>query len=118
MNHLRRLPWEDEGRAAFVTPGDGIVNAVADAMEANMIETAREDARRALALADDQDASKAEMLVALRYVAHAVQDVALVADLRGERLPAADAPAGEVLWGAKARHIGQALREVGRRGDS
>ncbi|MEU6650486.1 hypothetical protein ABZ904_13800 [Streptomyces sp. NPDC046900] len=86
MSNLRRLPWEDNGKPAYVTPGDGPVNAIADAMEASILVTARNDVRRAQALAADSAASRAELRMAVQYLARAVEDAALVADLRGERL--------------------------------
>ncbi|WP_434795186.1 hypothetical protein WN979_14475 [Streptomyces albidoflavus] len=111
---LRRLPWDEDGRAAFVSPGDGFVNRLANAIEVEIIETARNDARRALALAGDPSVSRAELQVAVRYLASAVQDAALVADLRGERLPAVaegleDLTVDEPLWGGASRCVGQAL---------
>lgn len=29
---LRRLPWREDDRPAFVPPGDGLVNRLADAL--------------------------------------------------------------------------------------
>ncbi|MFE7159157.1 hypothetical protein [Streptomyces sp. NPDC057636] len=107
---MRRLPWTDDGRDAYTPQGNGVINTIADTMEASMITTARDDARRARELADDPGASRCEMRTALRYLAHAVEDTALVADLRLERLPETNAPAGEIRWGNKAREIGEALR--------
>ena len=37
---LRRLPWREDDRPAFVPPGDGLVNRLADALETELIETA------------------------------------------------------------------------------
>ncbi|CDR07371.1 hypothetical protein [Streptomyces iranensis] len=73
-----------------MTPGNGIVNRLADIMEAELIESAKADAARARALADDPAASGAELRTALRYLAHAVEDAAKVASLRAERLPDMD----------------------------
>ncbi|MFJ7785749.1 hypothetical protein ACIQY8_24205 [Streptomyces albidoflavus] len=114
---LRRLPWQEGDKPAFVNPGDGMVTRLADAMEAEMIETAQSDARRALALAGDPSVSRAELQVAVRYLASAVQDAALVADLRGERLPAVaegleDLTVNEPLWGDASRRVGQALGQA------
>ncbi|MFJ8546806.1 sulfatase [Streptomyces sp. NPDC093586] len=83
---LRRLPWQEDGRPAFVPPGDGIVNRLADVLEAELIETAQADAIRARSLADDTRATMPELRTALRFVAHSLDDAALVATLRGERL--------------------------------
>jgi hypothetical protein len=87
MTTLRRLPWTtDEGKPAFVPAGNGIVNHLADVLEAEMIATAEMDRERALAVADDPAASKPELRLAIRYLAHAAQDAASVAELRAERL--------------------------------
>jgi hypothetical protein len=86
MNNLRRLPWQDNGKPAYVTPGSGPINALADATEASILATAREDVQRARALAADPAVSRAELRMAVQYLARAVEDAALVADLRGERL--------------------------------
>ncbi|MGW9026738.1 hypothetical protein ACWGQ5_21625 [Streptomyces sp. NPDC055722] len=110
---LRRLPWTDGDKTAYVTPGDGIVNAIADAMESGILVTAREDVARARSLAADMAASRAELRMAIQYLARGVEDVALVADLRGERLgmeAAEDAPADEPLYEVRARIVGQALQ--------
>ncbi|MGW2078708.1 hypothetical protein ACWCOW_17480 [Streptomyces sp. NPDC001939] len=111
MEHLRRLPWNDEGRDAYTPQGDGIVNAIANAMEASMIETAKEDSRRAQALVADSAASRAEFRLAVGYLARAVEDAVHVAELRLERLDAlaGDPPTGAVLWAGEARQIGEAL---------
>ncbi|MGI5141816.1 MULTISPECIES: hypothetical protein [unclassified Streptomyces] len=86
MNALRRLPWQDNGKDAYTPQGSGIVNAIADAMETSILVTSREDARRAQALAADSAASRAELRMAVQYLVRAVEDAAMVADLRGERL--------------------------------
>lgn len=89
MQTLRRLPWTDGGRTAYVPLGDGLVNHLADVMEGEMLVMARTDVARGRALAGDPEASGAELRRAVRYLAQAVEDAALVADLRGERLPGA-----------------------------
>ncbi|CAL9597771.1 hypothetical protein [Streptomyces sp. enrichment culture] len=83
---LRRLPWREDGRPAFVSHGDGVVNRLADVLEQELVETAQADADRAGQLADDPKATEPELRAALRYVAHSLDDAALVATLRGERL--------------------------------
>ncbi|MGI5468076.1 hypothetical protein [Streptomyces sp. CA-132043] len=87
METLRRLPWTEEGRAVYVPPGDGFVNDLVDAMEGEMLGMARADASRGRALADDPAAYGVELRRAVWYLARAVEDAALVADLRAERLP-------------------------------
>ncbi|PGH49940.1 hypothetical protein [Streptomyces sp. Ru87] len=104
ITQLRRLPWQEDDRPAFVSPGDGIVNRLADVLEDQMIDTARLDAARARALADDSKATPAEMRTALRFLAGSLQDAALVATLRGERLGLEDDDADTAVIG------GQVLR--------
>ncbi|MCX4644090.1 MULTISPECIES: hypothetical protein [unclassified Streptomyces] len=84
-----------------------------------MIETAKEDSRRAQTLAADAAVSRAELRLAVGYLASAVEDAAHVAELRLERLDAmaGDPPAGAVLWAGKARQIGEALREAVKRNE-
>jgi threonyl-tRNA synthetase len=109
---MRRLPWEDDGKRAYTPVGAGLVNSIADALERELISTAREDAERAQRISDDPAASRAELRAAVRYLSAAVRDVSHVAELREERLPEYEAPAGQVLWHSKAEQIGQALRDV------
>ncbi|MER7394824.1 hypothetical protein ABT381_04820 [Streptomyces sp. NPDC000151] len=92
METLRRLPWTEEGRAAYVPLGDGIVNHLADVMEAEILGTAKADVSRARALVGDSAASRTELCRAVQYLACAVEDAALVADLRAERLASVRAP--------------------------
>ncbi|MFI0219144.1 hypothetical protein [Streptomyces lydicus] len=67
--------------------GDGTVTRLADATEAEILIMARMDVERARSLTDDSSVSRAELRLALRYLARAVEDAAMVADLRAERLP-------------------------------
>ena len=102
---LRRLPWNSpEDKPAYVAPGDGVINRVADSVEADTLRAARADAGYALALAGQADASRDELSAALRALASVTLSVVAVADLRGERL---DEPAAVAL--------NEALREAFRR---
>lgn len=86
MSTLRRLPWSDDTRTAFVTPGDGVINTLADSIEESGLTLTEEAITRALAQADDFAVSRAELRVAIRVLAHAATEAVHVARLRGERL--------------------------------
>ncbi|MFM9669304.1 hypothetical protein [Streptomyces galilaeus] len=87
MSTLRRLPGiAADGRTAFVTPGEGIINRLGDAMEGATIVAAKESIDRARQLANDHAASTAELRIALRVLAAGTESVIEVATLRGERL--------------------------------
>ncbi|MQY10350.1 hypothetical protein SRB5_04570 [Streptomyces sp. RB5] len=88
MSELRRLPWKDDGRTAYATMGDGIVNTMADVYELEILVGASRDAERAEDLARLADTSKAELRIAVTYLAHALRDAVDVATMRGERLAA------------------------------
>ncbi|MQY11271.1 hypothetical protein SRB5_13860 [Streptomyces sp. RB5] len=83
---LRRLPWTDEGRPAYVPVGDGMVNRIADAMELEILAGALRDAGRAEDLVRAVETSLAELRTAVKWLAHALRDAVDVAVLRGERL--------------------------------
>ncbi|MGW2938287.1 hypothetical protein ACWDA7_42405 [Streptomyces sp. NPDC001156] len=84
---LRRLPWTSlEGKREYAQPG-GILAAVADSCEESMVKAAREDFRRAQAIADDECSCRAELREAIRFLSRATEDAIMVAELRGERLP-------------------------------
>ncbi|MFK4689836.1 hypothetical protein [Streptomyces pristinaespiralis] len=102
---LRRLPWTGpEGKAEYVTPGEGVINQIADSTEAHIIGMARDDAAYALAMVEQSGITRAELRSVVRKLAETVKSVAYVAELRGERL---DAPA--------ARALEEALRTAFRR---
>jgi hypothetical protein len=84
---LRELPWQEaDGRPAYTTYGNGMVNALADTHEETLLATAREDAIRARELVRDRAVSPAELLFAVRTLVHAVRSATRVADLRGHRI--------------------------------
>ncbi|MGW1801519.1 hypothetical protein ACWCQN_37790 [Streptomyces sp. NPDC001984] len=106
---LRRLPWTGpEGKVEYVTPGDGVVNQIADSTEAHMVSVALDDAAYALAMAERPEVPRAELRLIIRKLAGAVKDVASVAELRGERL-------SEPVYGPAARALEEALRAALRR---
>ncbi|MFB7222586.1 hypothetical protein [Streptomyces sp. NPDC056227] len=88
MSHLRRLPWTEDGKPAYLATDGGasFLADMADAMEEGMLATAEMDADRANAIRDDASASRAELKLAVRYLSGAVADAVEVARLRGERL--------------------------------
>lgn len=83
---MRRLPWSEDGRDAFVQEGDGLVTQLAEAVEHGTIEVALIDSRYATELLNEPDVSTSELRAAVRILARAVEDVAHVAELRAERL--------------------------------
>lgn len=83
---MRKLPWSEDGRAAFVQEGNGLMNQLADAIEHGTVEMALIDSRYALELLNESDVSTSELRAAVRILARAVDDVAHVAELRAERL--------------------------------
>ncbi|MFF4960561.1 hypothetical protein ACFY2Z_26530 [Streptomyces sp. NPDC001222] len=102
---LRRLPWTSpDGKTEYVTQGDGLINQIADSTEAHIISMAREDAADALVMVERPETRRAELATILRKLASAVNDVAHVAELRGERL---DNPAPDLA----ARALTAALRK-------
>ncbi|MFE4417699.1 hypothetical protein [Streptomyces sp. NPDC056817] len=101
---LRRLPWSGPGgKTEFVTPGDGVINQIADSTEAHIVSMARDDAAYALTMAELPEATPDELRTVVRKLAGALRDVAHVAELRGERL-------SEPEYGPAARALEAALR--------
>ncbi|MDX3413172.1 hypothetical protein PV661_02705 [Streptomyces sp. MD20-1-1] len=89
MNQMRRLPWTQDGKPAFVTAGThGPVTQLADQMERQACAVAEDLATQATRLARDMSASAAEMRPVLALLAASVKDVVMVAQLRAERLDA------------------------------
>jgi hypothetical protein len=87
-SRLRRLPWREDGKSAYLSTDDGtsLLARMADTMEEGMLTTAEVDMARALSVADEISSSRAELRMAVRFLAHAVADAVEVARLRGERL--------------------------------
>lgn len=105
---LRRLPWDGpEGKPAYVPPGDGMINRLANSTEAHILNVARDDAAYALAMVELPGTSRAELCLMVRKLAGTVSEVAKVADLRGERL-------AEPAYAPAVRALSEALREAFR----
>ncbi|MGW3982425.1 hypothetical protein [Streptomyces mirabilis] len=101
---LRRLPWSGPGgKTEYVTPGDGVINQIADSTEAHIVSMARDDAAYAVTMAERPEVSRDELCALVRKLADTVKDVASVAELRGERL-------SEPVYGPAARALEEALR--------
>ncbi|MFE0413622.1 hypothetical protein [Streptomyces tendae] len=83
---LRRLPWSDNGKPAYVPPGDGPVNQMADIMESQACDVAQDLAEQAARLVRDRGAGVEEMRPLLILLAASTKDVVQVARLRAERL--------------------------------
>ncbi|MFG2637015.1 hypothetical protein ACGFX8_24660 [Streptomyces sp. NPDC048362] len=107
---LRRLPWETAGGLpCYVPQGDGLVNELADTVEAEMIRSALDDGAGAVLLAEDPSATKEDLRHAVRLIAYGLDDVVRVAELRAERIP------GKPTTGERARLLTEAMRASMRR---
>jgi hypothetical protein len=91
---LRRLPWsEPDGRAAY-TPDDcpgGRIAQLADEVEESQVKSGRfmaAVARDMLGLPREPDPGEA--MYVIRRLAESLEEVLLVAESRGERLPVGD----------------------------
>lgn len=106
-HHLRRLPWTEAGKDAYVTPGDGIINRMADAAENMSLAQAEDLARQATRAARDPQASAQELRLLMRLLGAITQDAVNVAKLRGERLGMdnedGEDPVDEPLYGQRPR---------------
>jgi hypothetical protein len=95
---LRRLPWDGpEGQAAYAQTDGGVIGRLADRMEDQMLLMAKEDTIRAAELCQEEKVSRAELKIVVGYLARAVSEAVLVADLRGERLSVREDEDGEDL---------------------
>ncbi|MGW6541912.1 hypothetical protein ACWGBH_03500 [Streptomyces massasporeus] len=83
---LRRLPWREGDKDAFVTPGNGTVNRLADIMERMSLDQAEDLAREATAAVRNPKATVHDLKPLLRLLAAATVDAVSVARLRAERL--------------------------------
>jgi len=102
--NTRRLPWTGpNGEAEYAPPGE--VDDFADKEEAHMINTARNDARYALAMVDRSDVSHDDLRKLVRSLVDHVVCVGRVADMRGERL-------SDPAYGPAVRAIESALRKA------
>ncbi|MER5894734.1 hypothetical protein [Streptomyces sp. NPDC001876] len=100
--NTRRLPWTGpNGEAEYAAPGE--VDDYADAEEAHVINTARNDARYALSMVDRPDVSPEELRNLVRMLVDHVVCVGRVADMREERL-------SDPAYGPAVRAIEKALR--------
>ncbi|MDH6225960.1 hypothetical protein [Streptomyces sp. MJP52] len=83
---LRRLPWTEDGRPAYLSGDGGPVSRLADAVEAQQLETAAV----VLALAGEMLASGRMTLLEATWVnrrlTECLRDALDVADSRGTRL--------------------------------
>ncbi|MEU3554443.1 hypothetical protein [Streptomyces fragilis] len=83
---LRRLPWTEDGRPAFLSGDDGPVSRLADAVEAQQLDTAA----TVLALARETLASGRMTLLEATWVnrrlTECLHDALHVAESRGARL--------------------------------
>lgn len=84
---LRLLPWDQDGKPAYLRSDDprGYIARLADQMESVHLGTARELAAHARALLGGH-ASPRELCRVVERLCEALNDVARVAESRGERL--------------------------------
>jgi hypothetical protein len=87
----------------YVTPGNGVINQIADSAEELTISTARNDAAYALTMVERPEVCRAELRLLVRKLASTIKDVATVAELRGERLNSPVAKALEDVLRATLR---------------
>ncbi|WP_445279498.1 hypothetical protein [Streptomyces sp. DSM 118148] len=86
---LLRMPADSMGKHGYYQPG-GVMAALAQAREADILRVAREDADRALSLITEPGASKYELIRALAYLVQSTRAAVDVAECRQERLDARD----------------------------
>ncbi|MEU0739343.1 hypothetical protein [Streptomyces sp. NPDC006134] len=77
---------------------------MAERTEEHLIRAARNDAAYALVMVERPETTRADLCLLVRKLAGAVNDVASVADLRGERL---NSPAAKALERALLTAFGQ-----------
>ncbi|NEB57394.1 hypothetical protein G3I48_34740 [Streptomyces griseus] len=106
---LRRLPWTGpDGKAEYVSPGEGVISEIADSTEAHIISMARDDVAYARSMVDRPEVSRAELRSLVCKLADSLTEVASVAELRGERL-------SEPAHGPVLRALEEALRDSFRK---
>lgn len=82
---LHRMPADETGRTAYYQPG-GLMSVIAEEAEEHVLSVARQDIQRALALAEDRQVTKAELIQALFFLGQSCRAAVDVAECRGERL--------------------------------
>lgn len=89
MTDLRRMPLSADGRTGFCQPG-GVVAAMSDAIENDLIESGAVVLGLVRAMLDGPQLTADEAWFMLHRTAECLTDALNVAELRGERLAAAD----------------------------
>ncbi|GAA3239658.1 hypothetical protein ACFQE4_06005 [Streptomyces thermocoprophilus] len=64
MTQPRRLPWDGTDITAFCQPG-GFIARLADGVEEEIIQTAKDDVERVESLLKDAEFTKAELILTL-----------------------------------------------------
>ncbi|MBA2813055.1 hypothetical protein E0500_038525 [Streptomyces sp. KM273126] len=82
---LRRMPGDGSGKTAYCQPG-GVLEALAENREEEILRVAKADVERAMALTREEKVSKHQLVLALSYVCHSSMAATDVAECRGERL--------------------------------
>lgn len=89
MTELRRMPLSTDGRAGFCQPG-GIIAEICDAIEDDLIESATVVPGLVKAMLDGPHLPAEESWFMLHRATECLTDALNVAELRGERLTAAE----------------------------
>lgn len=85
MTQPRRMPADATGREGFCEPG-GLMAAMADDMERDILTVATEDVTRVETLLKQPGLRTDELTRALGYLAQSAKAAINVAECRGERL--------------------------------
>jgi hypothetical protein len=86
---LRRMPPSTDGRTGYCQPG-GVVAGTSGAIENHLVESAAVVLRLVKAMLDGPQLTADESWYMLRRTTECLTDALNVAELRGERLGAAD----------------------------
>ncbi|MEU6334854.1 hypothetical protein ABZ839_10455 [Streptomyces cellulosae] len=89
MSDLRRMPPGTDGKAAYCQPG-GMVAELSDTIENQLIESGAVVLGLVRAMLDGPQLTADESWFMLQRTAECLRDALNVAELRGERLAAAD----------------------------
>lgn len=90
MSQLRRMPADSTGKTGWYQPG-GVIEALAESMEENVLSVAKDDVERVSALLATEKVTKHELVRALSFLVATTRQAVDVAECRGERLLLLDA---------------------------
>lgn len=84
---LQRMPADGSGKVGYCQPG-GVIAAMAEGREENIVRSTRRDVERAMALLMNPKATKDQLIRSLYTMCFWANQAAEVAECRGERLTA------------------------------